>query len=136
MGIEHHVQQWTWLSPDGLGAARRRQTGAEVQILRSAAPDADRRLVQGLSRTDHLRPCPEQPASRGPRARTHDRGGDRRMAGTALKPLILNTEPEYADIQGLVRFAHARLTEACFLLLRIADRRAAGAWLAAAPVTN
>ena len=58
------------------------------------------------------------------------------MAGTALKPLDLNTEPEYADIQGLVRFAHARLTEACFLLLRIADRTAAGAWLAAAPVTN
>ena len=58
------------------------------------------------------------------------------MAGTALKPLGLNTEPEYADIQGLVRFAHARLTEACFLLLRIADRTAAGAWLAAAPVTN
>ena len=35
-----------------------------------------------------------------------------------------------------MRFAHARLSEACFLLLRIVDRRAAGAWLAAAPVTT
>ena len=58
------------------------------------------------------------------------------MAGAALKPLGLQAEPDFADIQGLVRFAHARLSEACFLLLRIVDRRAAGAWLAAAPVTT
>ena len=58
------------------------------------------------------------------------------MAGAALKPLGLQAEPDFADIQGLVRFAHARLSEACFLLLRIVDRGAAGAWLAAAPVTT
>ena len=58
------------------------------------------------------------------------------MAGPAVTPPGLSAEPDYADIQGLVRFAHARLSEACFLLLRIADRRAAGAWLAAAPVTT
>ncbi len=76
------------------------------------------------------------PASRGPRAGAHDRRGDRRMAGAALKPLGPRTPPDFTDIQGLVRFAHARLSEACFLLLRIVDRAAAGAWLAAAPVTN
>jgi len=58
------------------------------------------------------------------------------MAGAALKPLGPRAEPDFADIQGLVRFAHARLTEARFLLLRIVDRKAAGAWLAAAPVTT
>jgi deferrochelatase/peroxidase EfeB len=56
------------------------------------------------------------------------------MAGAALKPP--GPRSDFADIQGLVRFAHARLTEASFLLLRIIDRAAAGAWLAAAPVTT
>jgi deferrochelatase/peroxidase EfeB len=58
------------------------------------------------------------------------------MAGAALKPPGPWTPPDFTDIQGLVRFAHARLSEACFLLLRIVDRAAAGAWLAAAPVTT
>jgi deferrochelatase/peroxidase EfeB len=58
------------------------------------------------------------------------------MARAALKPPGLQIEPDFADIQGLVRFAHARLSEASFLLLRIVDRVAAGDWLAAAPVTT
>lgn len=40
------------------------------------------------------------------------------------------------DVQGLVRFGHGRLTEACYLLLRIRDRAAARAWCAVAPVTT
>jgi len=43
---------------------------------------------------------------------------------------------DYRDIQGLVRYGYAALTEASFLLLEIRDARAAAAWLASAPVTN
>lgn len=43
-------------------------------------------------------------------------------------------EPD--DIQGLLRSGYGHHTEACFLLLRIKDRDAARAWLAAAPVTS
>jgi deferrochelatase/peroxidase EfeB len=38
------------------------------------------------------------------------------------------------DVQGLVRFAYKRQTEACYLLLRIRDAKAARAWCVAAPV--
>jgi deferrochelatase/peroxidase EfeB len=41
-----------------------------------------------------------------------------------------------SDIQGLVRFGHAHMTEACYLLLRIRDAAAARAWIASAPVTT
>ena len=40
------------------------------------------------------------------------------------------------DVQGLVRFGYKHHTQACFLLLRVKDREAARAWLAAAPVTS
>ncbi|MDM0109099.1 hypothetical protein QTH97_29455 [Variovorax sp. J22R24] len=43
---------------------------------------------------------------------------------------------DYDDIQGLVRFGYRRLTQACFLLLRVTNREAALAWLAQAPVTS
>jgi deferrochelatase/peroxidase EfeB len=43
---------------------------------------------------------------------------------------------ELDDIQGLVRFAYKHHTEAVFLLLRIADRAAARAWLARAAITD
>src|SRR4029077_17607741 len=42
----------------------------------------------------------------------------------------------FEDIPGLVRFAHAHLTEASFTLLRIADAPAARAWWAATTVTS
>lgn len=50
----------------------------------------------------------------------------------------MNTkEPiDFDDIQGLVRFAHARLTESAFMLLKIKDAAAARQWLAAAPITS
>jgi len=43
---------------------------------------------------------------------------------------------DYNDIQGLLRFAHGKLTEACFWLLNIRDAAAARSWLAMAPVTT
>ncbi len=46
------------------------------------------------------------------------------------------TRADAADTQGLVRGGYGSLPEACFLLLRIADRAAARAWLATAPVTS
>ncbi len=46
------------------------------------------------------------------------------------------TRVELDDIQGLVRFGYKHLTQASFLLLRVKDRAAARAWLAAAPVTS
>ena len=42
---------------------------------------------------------------------------------------------DYADVQGLVRYGYAHMTESRFLLLRVKDPRAARAWLRAAPVT-
>lgn len=43
---------------------------------------------------------------------------------------------EFADIQGLVRFAHAHLSEAAYLLLNVADTNSAKAWLREAPVSS
>ncbi len=43
---------------------------------------------------------------------------------------------DYSDVQGLVRFGYQHLTDACFFLLRVKNRVAARAWLAAAPVSN
>src|SRR5215831_13851731 len=43
---------------------------------------------------------------------------------------------EMDDVQGLVRFGYRKLTEACFLLLRVKDPAAARAWLAQAPITT
>jgi Dyp-type peroxidase family len=43
---------------------------------------------------------------------------------------------EYTDVQSIVRFGFGKMTEACYLLLRIKDPRAACAWLRNAPVTT
>jgi len=43
---------------------------------------------------------------------------------------------DYADVQGLVRFGYAKLTEASFLLLSIRDPSAARTWLTSAPISN
>ena len=43
---------------------------------------------------------------------------------------------DFNDIQGLLRYAHARLTQASFWLLSIRDAAAARSWLASAPVTT
>jgi deferrochelatase/peroxidase EfeB len=43
---------------------------------------------------------------------------------------------DYSDVQGLVRFGFAKMTEACFFLLQIRNAAAARAWLRNAPVTT
>jgi deferrochelatase/peroxidase EfeB len=43
---------------------------------------------------------------------------------------------EFADMQGLLRSAYNNLTQACYLLVRVAHRGAARDWLANAPVTT
>lgn len=43
---------------------------------------------------------------------------------------------EYDDVQGIVRFGYKHLTEARYLLLRIADAQASREWLGAAPVAT
>jgi deferrochelatase/peroxidase EfeB len=43
---------------------------------------------------------------------------------------------EFEDVQGLLRFAFKRHTEACLLLLRVTDPAAARSWIGRAPVTN
>ena len=43
---------------------------------------------------------------------------------------------DYRDMQGLLRFGYGKLTEACYLLLRIDDPVAASQWLELAPVST
>jgi len=43
---------------------------------------------------------------------------------------------EYGDVQGLVRFGHAHMTEACYFLLRVKNDSSARSWLSSAPVTS
>jgi deferrochelatase/peroxidase EfeB len=43
---------------------------------------------------------------------------------------------EYGDVQGLVRFGYASLTDACFFLLKIRDASSARAWLRTARVST
>src|SRR5688572_13101640 len=45
-------------------------------------------------------------------------------------------EIDFADLQGLVRVGHGRLTEASFFLLEIIDATSARAWLSSAPITT
>jgi len=60
------------------------------------------------------------------------------MAQSDLKPAADSPSAgvAFADVQGILRFAHRHLTEASFVLLRIADAAAARAWLRTAPVTS
>ena len=51
-------------------------------------------------------------------------------------PMTPPPELDYGDVQGLVRFGHGRLEDACYLLLDVADASAARAWLCNAPVTT
>jgi deferrochelatase/peroxidase EfeB len=43
---------------------------------------------------------------------------------------------EYDDVQGLVRFGHGHLIDACYVLLRVRHAAAAREWLSTAPVTT
>jgi Dyp-type peroxidase family len=43
---------------------------------------------------------------------------------------------DYADVQGILRYGYAQMTEAVFLLLNVRDAEAARTWIAQAPVTT
>ena len=61
------------------------------------------------------------------------------MAGVDLRRTVTQAPvpaSDFADMQGLLYTGYSTLTEACFLLLRIADPAAARAWLAAVDVTT
>jgi deferrochelatase/peroxidase EfeB len=49
---------------------------------------------------------------------------------------IVMSEVDYADVQGLVRFAYGHMTSASYVLVNIKNPAAAKAWLRAAPVTS
>jgi len=48
----------------------------------------------------------------------------------------MSSAVDYADVQGLVRFGFAHMSEAVYLLLRVRNIAAARTWLAQAPVTT
>ncbi len=54
------------------------------------------------------------------------------MGGAVVTPRAV----DYGDVQGLARFGHGHLPDACYLLLTVERRDAACAWLASAPVTT
>lgn len=62
------------------------------------------------------------------------------MAAAFIRPKpaapARSAEVDFGDVQGLLRFGHGQLSEACFLLLEIVDRAAACRWLQNAPVTS
>jgi deferrochelatase/peroxidase EfeB len=58
------------------------------------------------------------------------------MVGAFLREQEMPAAVDYADVQGLVRFGHAAMTEGCYFLVKISDPRAARNWLANAPVTT
>ena len=60
----------------------------------------------------------------------------RAMGGAAMNATNAGSAVEYEDVQGIVRFGYKHLTEARYVLLRIADAQAAREWLGAAPVAT
>ena len=51
-------------------------------------------------------------------------------------PLMIRSEVDYSDVQGLVRFGYGKMKEASYVLLRIKDVGAARSWLHSATITN
>jgi deferrochelatase/peroxidase EfeB len=43
---------------------------------------------------------------------------------------------EFDDLQGLIRFGYGKLTDTCFLLLKVVDNKAAKEWLKVAPISD
>jgi len=51
-------------------------------------------------------------------------------------PSMTQSEVDYSDVQGLVRFGYKLMTEASYVLLRVRDVAAARSWLRSAAVTS
>jgi Dyp-type peroxidase family len=58
------------------------------------------------------------------------------MAVVVLEGRTVHTAVDYTDVQGMVRYGFAQMTEAVFLLLNVRNAEAARTWLAQAPVTT
>lgn len=58
------------------------------------------------------------------------------MAESFLKNKKMPSPVDYADVQGLLRFGYAKMTEAAYLLLKIRNPATARAWIRNAPVTS
>ncbi len=56
------------------------------------------------------------------------------MGGAAVN--ATSAPVDYNDVQGIVRFAYKNLTDACYYLLTIKERRAACEWLRDAPIAT
>ena len=49
----------------------------------------------------------------------------------------MNVSPvDYSDVQGLVRFGYARMTDACYFLVNVRQAAAVRQWLSTAPITT
>ena len=46
------------------------------------------------------------------------------------------TFTDYSDVQGIVRFGHARMTEACYFLVNVKSVASVRSWLTNAPITS
>ena len=46
------------------------------------------------------------------------------------------TFADYSDVQGIVRFGHARMTEACYFLVNVKSVASVRSWLTNAPITT
>jgi Dyp-type peroxidase family len=51
-------------------------------------------------------------------------------------PFMIQSEIDYGDVQGLVRFGYKLMNDASYVLLRIRDVAAARSWLRTAPITS
>ena len=140
-GINLVFSNFVGLPADGLADQAWRKERAGLQAPAPAAPAADRRLVQCLSGSLGGRSRAQHPDPQGHRAQGDHRQGGEGMAEPSVRAaaVAVPDEPagiDFGDMQGLVRFGHGRLKEACFLLLKVADPEAARRWLQNAPVTS
>jgi deferrochelatase/peroxidase EfeB len=51
-------------------------------------------------------------------------------------PSMTQSQVDYSDLQGLVRFGYKRMTQAAYVLLSVRDVAAARSWLRNAPITS
>jgi hypothetical protein len=49
---------------------------------------------------------------------------------------MTQSQVDYSDLQGLVRFGYKRMTQAAYVLLSVRDVAAARSWLRNAPITS
>jgi deferrochelatase/peroxidase EfeB len=58
------------------------------------------------------------------------------MGGAVVNHTKMLSQVEYADVQGLVRFGFGKMTEACYVLVKMKNAVAARTWLSSAPITT